>query len=230
MSSQYPKYYNLFHNYFLDTKLKYFEYGSYNYSKFFKDIRSNSILERYNKIVKTELGEKRTCNWVVFLNFINKEIIRINDILGKNENKNILFESKFSKFGINKFNTITNEESIKENKNLIKLVEINEKMNITKNWLVQKFNNCRYNAYITLFYFVISPFLKQIKDSSLVKLNELNELILKLADDVNEKNYFNIIIYLQKNRFDSNNKKIDEIINEDDEDKNIDFTSSGYAA
>ena len=115
-------------------------------------------------------------------------------------------------------------------------------MNITKNWLVQKFNNCRYNAYITLFYFVISPFLKQIKDSSLVKLNELNELILKLADDVNEKNYFNIIIYLQKNRFDSNNKKKDEIINEENEDKKeqliknlkiddtIDFTSSGYAA
>ena len=66
LSLQYPKYYNMFHNYFLDAKLKYFEDGSYNYSKFPKDIRSNSILERYNKIIKTELGEKRTCNWVVF--------------------------------------------------------------------------------------------------------------------------------------------------------------------
>ena len=65
-----------------------------------------------------------------FLNFINNEIIRINDILGKNENKNILFESKYSKFGLNKFNKITKEESIKENKNIINTVEINEKMNI----------------------------------------------------------------------------------------------------
>lgn len=51
-----------------------------------------------------------------------------------------------------------------------------------------------------------------------------------------------IIILLQKNRFDSNNKKIDEIINKENEDKQelqiknlkiedtIDFTSSGYAA
>ena len=51
-----------------------------------------------------------------------------------------------------------------------------------------------------------------------------------------------IIILLQKNRFDSNNKKIDEIINEENEDKKeqliknlkiddtIVFTSSGYAA
>ena len=37
----------MFHKYFLDAKLKYFEDGSYNYSKFPKDIRVNSTLERY---------------------------------------------------------------------------------------------------------------------------------------------------------------------------------------
>ena len=37
-----------------------------------------------------ELGEKRTCNWVVFLNFINRELERINNILSKNENINVL--------------------------------------------------------------------------------------------------------------------------------------------
>ena len=41
-----------------------------------------------------ELGEKRTCNWVIFLYFINKEIIRINEILSKNDNINVLFNSK----------------------------------------------------------------------------------------------------------------------------------------
>ena len=86
---QYPKYYNLLFNYFLENKIKYFKDGSYNYNKFPKDIRSNSILERYNKTVKIKLGEKRLCNWVIFLNFINEELNRIKNILGENENINV---------------------------------------------------------------------------------------------------------------------------------------------
>ena len=50
-------------------------------------------------------------------------------------------------------------------------------------------------------------------------LNRLNELIIELGDNVNEKNYCSIIIFLQKNKFDSNNLKIDEIIKENDEEK-----------
>ena len=242
ISFQYPKYYNLINQYFLDVKLKYFEDGSYNYNAFPMDIRSNSILERYNKIVKTELGEKRTCNWVVFLNFINKELIRIKDILSKNENKNILFESKHTKFGINKYNTVITNQPKKEGNNTTTLGETEKQLDISKKWLVQKANNCRYNAFITFFYFTISPFLYNLKDNKLVKLNQLNELILKLAKDVNELNYYNIIIFLQKNKFDANNEKIDEIINESDDNKKqilinqlkiddtIDFSSSGYAA
>ena len=80
---QYPKFYTNLCTYFLDTKLKYFEESSFNYSKFPKDIRSNSVLERYNRTIKQFLGEKRTCNWVVFLNFINNEILRINEMLEK---------------------------------------------------------------------------------------------------------------------------------------------------
>ena len=109
-------------------------------------------------------------------------------------------------------------------------------------WLIQKGNNCRYNAFITLFYFTISPFLSLIKDKNLNLLNELNDLIIKLSENINDKNYYDIIIFLQKNKFDSNNSKIYEIINEEDElkkeelieklkiDDTIDFTSSGYAA
>ena len=239
---QYPKYYNIIHQYFMDSKLKYFEDGSYNYNSFPKDIRSNSILERYNKFIKNELGEKRTCNWVVFLNFINKELNRINDILSKNENKNILYESKHTKFGINKFSTAISEQSNIGRDNKSNNINLELKLDISQKWLVQKANNCRYNAYITFFYFTISPFLYNLKDNKLEKLNQLNELILKLADDVSEQNYYNIIIFLQKNKFDTNNKKIDEIINEVDEikkenlikllkiDDTIDLSSSGYAA
>ena len=91
---QYPKYYNLIFNYFLEKKIKYFIDSSYNYNKFPKDIRSNSILERYNKTIKNKLGEKRLCNWVIFLNFINDELDRIDNILGKNEYINVLYEQK----------------------------------------------------------------------------------------------------------------------------------------
>ena len=168
------------------------------------DVKSNSILERYNKIVKTELGEKRTCNWVIFLNFINKELNRINDILSKNENKNILFESKYTKFGINKYSLVITNLPNKEGNNPTNIREIEKKLDISKKWLVQQANNCRYNAFSTLFYFTISPFLYNLKDNKLVKLNELNELILNLEKDANELNYSNIIIFLQKNKFDTN--------------------------
>ena len=50
-------------------------------------------------------------------------------------------------------------------------------------------------------------------------MNQLNELILNLSENMTEKNYIDIIIFLQKNKFDSNNAKIDEIIKEEDEEK-----------
>ena len=56
-------------------------------------------------------------------------------------------------------------------------------------WLVQKYNNCGYNAFITLFYFVYSSFIKNIKDENCKLLIELNDLIIKLSKDVNDKDY-----------------------------------------
>ena len=70
----------------------------------------------------------------------------------------------------------------------------------------------------------------------------MNKKILNLALDINNNNYNEIIIFLQRNKFDVNNAKIDEIIKEKDEikkeqlikqlkfDDSIDFTSSGNAA
>ena len=68
----------------------------------------------------------------------------------------------------------------------------------------------------------------------------MNDLVLKLAKDVNENNYINIIIFIQKNKFDTNSSLIDQIINEEDKEKKaslinqmntytaLDFDSSGY--
>ena len=109
MLNQYPTYNNYIINYFLDAKLKYFIDVSYDYSKFPLDIRSNSVLERYNKEIKMQLGEKRTCNWVKFMNFINNEILRINNELGKNENINILYGEKKTKFGKSKYINDSNQ-------------------------------------------------------------------------------------------------------------------------
>ena len=44
--------------YFYHNKIKFFENNSYNYNIFPKDIRSNSILERYNKTKKIELWKR----------------------------------------------------------------------------------------------------------------------------------------------------------------------------
>ena len=45
----------------------------------------------------------------------------------------------------------------------------------------------------------------------------LNELIIKLSKEVNDKNYNDIIIFFQKNNYDVNNKLIDQIVREQDE-------------
>ena len=189
---QYPNYYNYITNYFISNKLRYFQDGTYDYSKFPPDIRSNSILERYNKLIKTELGEKRTCNWVSFMQFINKELNRINESLAKNSNINIIYSQKTTKFGKSKYNYEYNSEN-----NLPKKEVVNKK-NISQEWLKQKFNNRRYNAFITLFYFSFSSYIKDNEDISPNQLKDLNNLILKLTEEVNDKNYYDIITYLQK--------------------------------
>ena len=113
---------------------------------------------------------------------------------------------------------------------------------IADKWLINKFNSCRYDAFITLFYFTISSFINSLNENSIEDIKELNDLIIKLSKDVNDKNYNDIIIFFQKNNYDTNNKLIDQIVSEQDEtkksnlinqlkiDTGIDFTSSGYAA
>ena len=141
------------------------------------------------------MGEKRTCHWVVFLNFINNEILRINEILGKKENINILFAQKHTKFGQEKFD-----------RNISNKVETNEyyqnsNYTMANKWLINKLNNCRYNAFITLFYFVISPFINDINEKNLEDLKKINELIINLSKEVNDQNYNEIIIFFQKNNY-----------------------------
>ena len=54
----YSKYYNFIINYLKDTKIKFFQDNSYNYSMYPGDVKSNSVLENYNKTIKSYLGDK----------------------------------------------------------------------------------------------------------------------------------------------------------------------------
>ena len=90
---------------------------------------------------------------------------------------------KKTKFGLEKY-----QGNLFKTSNIIsKEVENNferKNLNISEKWLVQKGNNCRYNSFITIFYFTISSFITNIKDKNLIFLNELNDLVLKLAKNV----------------------------------------------
>ena len=103
----------------------------------------------------------------IFINFINNEINRIDEELAKNENVNVLYEIKNTKFGIEKY-----APNIRNNNKKDEIIPLNEEkskvLNISDKWLTQKGNNCRYNAFITLFYFTISSSLEKIEDNNLI--------------------------------------------------------------
>ena len=100
IESQYNKEYYPLISYFLENKLKFFADEDYNYNAILEDIRTNSSLERYNKELKKYVCNKKNCNWFIFLNTINNELLRIKDIITKNQNKNVRYYSKKTKFSL----------------------------------------------------------------------------------------------------------------------------------
>ena len=87
---------------------------------------------------------------------------------------------------------------------------------------------------------MFSSYIEEQNNNFKKDIKELNKLILKFVDNVNTENNNNIIGFLQTNNYDSNNSLIDNIINENDEEKKnklikeyknkskIDYDSSGY--
>ena len=49
-----------------------------------------------------------------------------------------------------------------------------------------------------MFYFNISFFLYNLNDNNFILINKLNDLILKLANNVNDNNYAEIVIFMAK--------------------------------
>ena len=174
----------------------------------------------------------------IFWDFLNSEITRIEDKLITEQNKNVRFTAKKTKFKEVKYNerkmklenpkdifinSIYNRQNInilnnKSNINTIvtKNIGVDNIVNFTINekWIQQKGLNCRYGCFITLYYFLFSEYIDNFKNNNHKELKLLNELILKYVNNVNEENYKNIIKYLQDNNIDSNNKLIDKCVKE----------------
>ena len=225
LTQKYSKYYNFIINYFKDTKIKYFQDNSFNYSLYPEDVKSNSVIENYNKTKKSYLGDKRECNWVTFMNFITDEIKRITI------KKNKFYKNK-SSTDISKntflYNNINNEQI--------------EKIGIKDKWLVNFGENCRYISFITLYYFIFMSYANQINNKEFNLLKKLNKLVQQLADNVNNENLNLIIKFFQINKLDVNNELLDKIkyekeqtiqnklIEEFKKNNKINYYSSGYIA
>ena len=221
-------------DYFLINKKKYFIEENYNYNLVTLDVLSNSSIERYNRVIKSYLGNKKECNWIIFMDFINKEIYRIQNLLKNNQNKNIKFISKTTKFGALKYNErnsdnnkgifLNNSNNIFNNKKNINIklaYKLKTEYNITEKLLEFNNNNCRYTTFITIYYFIFSDFIDNLKGIEYKDLNMLNRLILDLVEDVKPENYNKIVEFLQNNGYDTNNELIDKCLYENNDLKKI---------
>ena len=119
--------------------MEFFKDNSLNYSNIPNDCRSNSILENYNKYIKSKLGNHRIINWINFLSFIKDESVRSIKKLLHHANKNVNYTIKIDS---NKINTNTNCNNLNqnninipynlinnENKNILDLVETKNNIN-----------------------------------------------------------------------------------------------------
>ena len=71
---------------------------------------------------------------VIFINFINNEINAIDEELAKNENVNVLYEIKNTKFGIEKYVPNIRNKNI-QNENIPLKDEKSKVLNISDKWL-----------------------------------------------------------------------------------------------
>ena len=212
LESQYGDHYSHIIKYFYTEKRKYFEDNSFNYNMCPPDVRSNSIIEHYNSNIKKYFGEKKETNWIIFMNFIKTEIQNIIYKLSKNENKNIKYYSKYTKFGNKKYN---NNKLLRESSNN----KINHDNNIIKpfpkkineTWLINRGENCRYICFTTLYYFIFLSYINKKKETDYINLKYLNELVLKLSENVDNRYMNDIIEFFQINKYDIDNKLLDEI-------------------
>ena len=87
---------------------------------YLKIVDQIQLLENYNCYIKKKLGKKYNLKWNKFLNFIKNESKRIRLKLTSNTDVNIEYNSKYSKFGKNKYNDIVFGKNIIKEKTKVK--------------------------------------------------------------------------------------------------------------
>ena len=159
-----------------------------------RNVPCNSYLENYNLYMKSKLGKKYNLNWFKFMRFFK----RTRDKLTINTNKNLEYYSKFTKFKKSKFteNIVDNksesdkdyEETEFEDFDILENYDNNLGKVTNFKWLVYQNNSCRYDSYITLFYFCLYDYLISIKlaEGSIIKS------IINLLDKLNYSNLVEI--------------------------------------
>ena len=138
LKSKYPDHYSYLDS-FYEENIKYFINGALFYSKFPKLVRSNSILENYNRRIKEYLGKKKEVNYMNFLSFIKIE----DEIFFKEFNlKSRNYEEilKYKKRNDN-YNVILNVTNTKEKNNLSEDLDINKKEENEDNEIQNEINN-----------------------------------------------------------------------------------------
>ena len=206
IKEKYSNYINFIDNYFMKNKLKFFISGEINYRLLPLDCRTNSSLENYNKIMKESLGKNRYIHWINYINFINSESTRIKNKIYKNLNQNIVYNSKFTKFGLNKY--IKEQRKIEEN-NTIKDIKKYEKnllgeennLNIN-NWLTNNMNSCRYDAFLTIYGFILKDKIRFLKVKFTDNMTILDSTFEQLYDTPTNNVVINFWNYCNQEKID----------------------------
>lgn len=213
LKKNYPTHYHYLDSY-LKENLKYFINNALYYSKYPKLVRSNSILENYNRHLKEKLGKNKTVNFINFLSFIKKEDeIYFKEFNAKSRNyREILkYKGKNKKSGINiEEDNEEQEESISENF-IQEDIIIDEDCNHNKGeWLIWNNNSCRFDVLMTIYLFLFFQSNEE-KNQNLINegLKILHDTIKKLIDNPSSEDRYDFWSYININQIDRGEHKLE---------------------
>ena len=213
LKSKYPDHYRYLDS-FYNENLKYFINGALYYSKYPKLVRSNSILENYNKRIKEYLGKKKEINYINFLSFIKKE----DQTFFKEFNlKSRNYEEILKHKNIHKYN-IMNEKGYEDTNNKIitdtdiimesDIINEEEEVNINDNikfkgkWLKWVNNSCRFDAIMTLYLFIFFSTDEKVEVLNNEGLKILHDTIIKLLENPSSEDRYNFWSYVNIKQLD----------------------------